>query len=374
MKIKIIKFVFLGCLFLGLPLLGVLITDRPLALYFEFPPKTKYIDHAPFSWMIFFLIGGFTLTIITPLLFRVLRLLRRSLSSIFYPQSSSPFPWWGWLGLLTGICFWILAWNRFPWFSVFQPHTFTPLWLPYILVINALADRRSGRCLIRNQTHFFLCLFPLSAGFWWFFEYLNRFVQNWHYLGIENFSAWEYFLYSTISYSTVLPAVISTQEWLSTFSIFDRLATKRPHSARAATASDQNLGWLLFLFSAGGLAWVGVYPDYLFPLLWISPLLIMISFQMISGTPHLFSKVAEGDWRNIVTSSLAALICGFFWEMWNYYSQAKWIYTIPYVNRFHLFEMPILGYAGYLPFGIICAITTEFLVNDDQKYFDRIKK
>jgi hypothetical protein len=42
--------------------------------------------------------------------------------------------------------------------------------------------------------------------------------------------------------------------------------------------------------------------------------------------------------------------------MWNYYSYAKWIYTIPYVQRFEIFEMPLLGYAGYLPFGLACAV------------------
>jgi hypothetical protein len=26
------------------------------------------------------------------------------------------------------------------------------------------------------------------------------------------------------------------------------------------------------------------------------------------------------------------------------------------VDRFHLFEMPLLGYAGYLPFGWLCAL------------------
>ena len=52
---------------------------------------------------------------------------------------------------------------------------------------------------------------------------------------------------------------------------------------------------------------------------------------------------------------LAGLACGFFWEMWNMWSLAKWVYSVPFVDRFHLFEMPALGYAGYLPFGIECA-------------------
>jgi len=37
----------------------------------------------------------------------------------------------------------------------------------------------------------------------------------------------------------------------------------------------------------------------------------------------------------------------------------KRIYSIPYVDRFHLFEMPMLGYVGYLPFSVECALITE---------------
>jgi hypothetical protein len=38
--------------------------------------------------------------------------------------------------------------------------------------------------------------------------------------------------------------------------------------------------------------------------------------------------------------------------MWNYWSFPKWIYLIPYVDRPKLFEMPLLGYGGYLPFAL----------------------
>ena len=43
---------------------------------------------------------------------------------------------------------------------------------------------------------------------------------------------------------------------------------------------------------------------------------------------------------------------GFFWEMWNFYSYPKWIYQIPFVDFLRVFEMPILGYGGYIPFAL----------------------
>jgi hypothetical protein len=30
----------------------------------------------------------------------------------------------------------------------------------------------------------------------------------------------------------------------------------------------------------------------------------------------------------------------------------KWVYDVPFVDWFKLFEMPILGYGGYLPFAL----------------------
>jgi hypothetical protein len=41
--------------------------------------------------------------------------------------------------------------------------------------------------------------------------------------------------------------------------------------------------------------------------------------------------------------------------MWNFHSLARWVYEVPLVGRFAIFEMPVLGYAGYLPFGLQCA-------------------
>jgi len=49
---------------------------------------------------------------------------------------------------------------------------------------------------------------------------------------------------------------------------------------------------------------------------------------------------------------IGCLICGFLWEFWNFHSFPKWIYHTPHVQFMHVFEMPILGYSGYLPFSM----------------------
>jgi hypothetical protein len=37
------------------------------------------------------------------------------------------------------------------------------------------------------------------------------------------------------------------------------------------------------------------------------------------------------------------------------------------VHEYKIFEMPILGYAGYLPFGLECLAVTKFLFPDHDR-------
>ncbi len=334
---------------LGLPLLGIVLANFPVQRYLEFPPHSQYVHHAAFSWNVFVGYTLFILCFAIPLFLTIVKSLRQI---NIKPSHLYTFPWWGWLGVITGMVTWILAWTRFSWFARFQPHTFTPLWLSYILVINAFCKRQTGRCMILDHTRLFLLLFPASAVFWWFFEYLNRFVQNWHYTGVH-YDALEYFLYATLSFSTVLPAVLGTRDLMNTFSWV------RPGSDNFKPFKflHPKMSALSALAVSGiGLMCIGVWPDTLFSLLWISPLIIIVSLQTLMGEKHILSEMIAGHWSPVISSAVAALFCGFFWEMWNTYSLAKWKYSIPFVHRFKIFEMPILGYAGYLPFGLECAV------------------
>jgi hypothetical protein len=259
---------------------------------------------------------------------------------------------WGWAALAWVAASWVLAWTRFPWFEAFQQHTFTPLWLGYIGVVNALTVQRAGSCLLTREPARFAALFALSALFWWFFEYLNRYVANWRYTGIADFDALEYTLFATLAFFTVLPAVTSTAEWLGTFPRLDAAFSQW----REGLISRPKLvaGGVLILTTVS-LAALGVVCEFVFPLVWISPVLVIICLQVLGGRPTVLAPLVRGDWRVIVRFSAAALVCGFFWEMWNFGSLARWEYSIPHVDRFRIFEMPLLGYAGYLPFGIECA-------------------
>ena len=350
-------------LLLVLPLAGLIAAGLPVTMaHLEFPPLTQYVRHAGFSWPVFCFLAFSIAVAVGPFLLKSFRSRSRPIPDA--PGSGKPFPWWGWAGLALTACVWVLAWTRFPWFEPFQLFTFSPLWFGYILAVNALSYRRSGRCMLLDRPKYFAVLFPVSACFWWFFEYLNRFVQNWYYLGVNHISALEYFLFATLPFSTVLPAVLGTFEYLKTF---PRLGAGLDNFLPIRIGRPRLLAGAVFILTCTALAGIGVWPDLLFPALWLSPLLIISSYQAMRGRPTIFSPAAGGDWRRICLLALSALICGFFWEMWNYYSMAKWKYSVPFVGRFHVFEMPLLGFAGYLPFGLECALIADFILGQEEK-------
>jgi hypothetical protein len=352
----ILHVLLVAVLLLELPIVGVTSVGRPLDYYFEFPPLTTYVKHADFSWTVFCLLSLFIIAVISPFLIKIFSSMKRAdFRGSFFIR---PFPAWGWFAVISCAIFWVLAWNRFEWFSFFQTYTFSPLWISFIVAVNAATFARSGKCMLKNSTLYFILLFPLSSVFWWFFEYLNRFVQNWHYVGAEIFSPFEYAIFATLCFSTVLPAVLSVCEFLETFKT---ISMPLNDFFRVKFLNTRSAAWIVLVLACSGLIAIGRYPDYFFPILWLSPLLVITSLQTLKRQENIFSGIVEGRWGNLFCLAISALVCGFFWEMWNFNSMPKWEYSVPFVDRFHLFEMPILGYAGYLPFGIECAVLAGLL-------------
>jgi hypothetical protein len=350
-----ISILILPLLLIGLPLTGVMLKGGSLVEYLEFPPLTIYVQHAPFSWVAFILLALLLSFVLVPIIVRLIQTIKPSPPPHFHRH---PYPWWGYGGITAVAFSWLFAWTRFQWFEPMQAYTFLPLWVGYIICVNSMTYARTGHCLLRSHPRFFLAMFPASALFWWFFEYLNRFVQNWHYFGVENFSTGEYFLHASLCFSTVLPAVQSTEEYLASF---PRLTVSLKNWRPVSIWTPTKWGWLLLLLAGPPLAGISMFPDYLFPMLWVSPFLIITGVQAVCGGETIFRDLPTGDWRSIWQPALAALICGFFWEMWNVNSLAHWEYSVPYVQRFHIFEMPILGYGGYLPFGLECMVVSSLL-------------
>ncbi|MDE3068602.1 MAG: hypothetical protein KGJ60_13790 [Verrucomicrobiota bacterium] len=258
----------------------------------------------------------------------------------------------GWVGLfLLAVCWplnWTLPGQR-------TAYLFFPLWLGYILVMDALVCRRTGASLWTRSRKGFVLLFVLSAPAWWLFEIINERTGNWEYLGVGTFTPLQYYALCTWSFSTVMPAVFETAEWVRSFHWIESL----PEGGCVRDTRRFFLG--LFLTGLVMLALTLLWPKYFYPFVWISLALIFEPLNRWLGRRHFLEWLRRGDWRPVVSLALGALICGFFWEMWNYWSWPQWIYHTPGAQFLHVFEMPLLGYGGYIPFALELFALKNFL-------------
>ena len=238
---------------------------------------------------------------------------------------------------------WPLAWLG-P--KPFSSYTFLPLWLGYILTVDGLTARRTGTSLLTRSSHRFVLLFVFSLPLWWLFEFANRSLANWQYQLPRDYSRTVYFTLASLAFSTVMPAMFVTAEFYRGFRPFAparrwiRIAPSR--SGLVAIAA---LGLAMFAASL-------VFPDVAFPLVWIGLFLLVDAVNALTGSQSIAAQVARGRWDTVLVLFAAGITCGFFWEMWNYWSMPKWVYDIPYASRPLVFEMPLLGYGGYFPFAL----------------------
>jgi hypothetical protein len=246
------------------------------------------------------------------------------------------------LGVVLIGFWWTVSWLRI---QPLSDHYFFPLWLGYILTIDAVLSLRSGTSPIDRSGVRVAWMFIASVPLWWIFEGFNSLVRNWTYHLPRSYSSLEYFLLASLAFSTVIPALLTTTELVRSFG-------KNPlQQLPALELAPQTLlvlhlcGWLM-----AGL--VVAWPNYAFPLVWISLIFILEPIVTWIGGHSVATYLRSGDWSPVFNLGVAGLLCGFFWEMWNVYALPKWTYDVPHVDWLYVFEMPVLGYGGYIPFGI----------------------
>ena len=249
--------------------------------------------------------------------------------------------------LATGMVLIAIAWPL-AWFgpSPYSEYTFFPLWLGYILTLDGVTVRRSGTSLLSRDGRRFALLFAFSIPLWWVFEFANRFLRNWAYVQAHDYSPVVYAALASLAFSTVMPAIFVTAGLYRSFPFF-----ARPRR------------WIGIAPSTGGLIGIGalglamfvaslVFPDVAFPLVWIGLFLLVDAVNALTGGKSIAAQVAGRRWDTVLVLFMAGITCGFFWEMWNYWSLPKWVYNVPHVGSPKLFEMPLLGYGGYFPFAL----------------------
>ncbi len=258
-------------------------------------------------------------------------------------------------GILMGVCLlvFLVASHRmlakeepfFSWYYCFA-------WWSYILFMESMLHRCGGFSSLFADTRAFILCIPLSVTIWLVFEAFNFRLNNWHYIEIVKDINWRWLGYA-LSFATVLPGIFVTQRSLEHLGFArDLRCTPLRNPSRFHTHLVL-LGGVLLL---GPLLW----PQGLFPCVWLGFIFFLEPFNLRFGGESLLADLERGSLQRIISLLVAGLWCGFLWEFWNFWAGSKWIYTVPVVGFLKVFEMPILGFLGFPPFALECYVMSNF--------------
>jgi hypothetical protein len=229
----------------------------------------------------------------------------------------------------------ILPWSQF---------VFPLFWYGYIFLVDALNQRLYGRSLLRERQGEFASMLPVSALYWYLFEWHNVVIRNWVYINTPP-EEWLATTVKIVSFATVIPALYETAELLGGL-------IKKELSLKARSLLPAR--WHLFVFLLGLVLTLLplLLPRLFFWSVWLGLFFVIDPINDRLGRPSILKDWREGNFRRTAVWLLAGYLCGFFWEFWNYWAYTKWIYTVPVPAMPRIFEMPILGFFGFGPFGL----------------------
>jgi hypothetical protein len=226
----------------------------------------------------------------------------------------------------------------------FTTYFYAFAWWSYIAAADALVYWIRGESLIVNKTSTFLLMIPLSIFIWCIFEGFNFRLANWHYIHVPHEYWWRWIGYAG-SYGTVLPGLCVTTHLVQ---------AGRPFQAVSWRRWQLTPLFLWGMIAVGGASLLAsfIFPRYCFPLVWIGFALLLEPILYLSGNASLLQDIENGRPSRLLNHLTAGLVCGLLWELWNFWAQTKWIYTVPFFEEAKLFEMPLLGFLGFPPFAV----------------------
>ncbi len=280
------------------------------------------------------------------------------------PADKVNFPVWFWAGLaMWGIPLillfsrasepkWLLYWSDLPIFWGFT-----------LLLDGIVYKRRGGVSIIASSPREILGIGAASILGWMIFEYLNFFVDdNWYYPFGNLVPQNEFLLYAIVGSSGLMPMAF---EWYSLLRTFKGMRHRFDRGWKIVLPEWLKTGALIL--ALGGMVASGLFPNGFFFSLWISPLVIIavVLDKLDIWTP--FRSIGTGNWTPLLLFAITYFFQGITMEGWNYlsgahaggevvltYAPAYWVYSIPYIEGPRIFEMPLVGYLGYIPFSLYC--------------------
>jgi hypothetical protein len=237
----------------------------------------------------------------------------------------------------------------------------TPIaWTGFILFADSIVFRARGESWIRSAPREFFWLALASIPLWLVFEFYNRFIQNWHYVGLPENPFLRYFGYAW-AFATIWPAIFEGAELIGLW----RGAARAPKDVATVAPGETDMFMRVDHPKTASRVSIGLGAAMLLPpILWPSPLLaapVFLGFIFLLdpinlrlGGESLARDFREGQFDRLKNLMLSGFLCGILWEFWNYWARSKWHYTVPILEHLKIFEMPVLGYFGFSAFALEC--------------------
>lgn len=367
------------------PYFGAYIAEHGnLEKYFFFPPIEIPPNKPGFN--LFVTICVAIIFLIFLLLYLFPRLFGFSKVSPLQIQANKklPLPIWFWLGLITwaGTLIFLIARLEEPkWFANWA---LVPLFWGFTLLLDGIVYRiNNGESMLSKRPTELFAMALVSISGWLVFEYMNFFINlNWVYPQANKVGHDEFILYAILGSSGFIPMCFEWYQLLRKVKVLSNKYENGPKIKFPRWVSYTLLIlFILFLF------YTPFKPENFFYMVWMAPMFIIAIVLELMGIWTPFTPIKQkGDWTALLVFALTFLIQGLLLECWNYLSAdhsvnpvftanpAYWQYCIPFIPKWCIFEMPVLGYAGYLFFSIHCWlwwIIFARLMNVDTQFSDQ---
>jgi hypothetical protein len=251
----------------------------------------------------------------------------------------------------------------------------TPIaWTGFIIFADSVVYRARGRSWMRSAPREFAVLALVSIPLWVCFEFYNLFLRNWHYVGLPEDPVLRYVGYAW-SFATIWPAIFEGADLVAVLRGANGDARGRGIVDSGAAGASRSGRRDRELFTPGevvsiavGAAMLGspfvappVIRPYLAAPVWLGFILLLDPINRHLGGESLTDDLHAGRPGRLINLAGSGLLCGLLWEFWNYWSRAKWHYTVPIMENVKIFEMPVPGYLGFPAFALECFTMYVFL-------------